>query len=74
MLRGAASILGCSIPRDPFLKEDVLGSSRGLGAFVGHQISSDCGVTGFFLLVHLKECLGELQGGSFSKFTFMKYE
>lgn len=28
----------------------------------------------FFLLVHLKECLGELQGGSFSKFTFMKYE
>lgn len=27
-----------------------------------------------FLLVHLKECLGELQGGSFSKFTFMKYE
>lgn len=27
-----------------------------------------------FLLVHLKGCLGELQGGSFSKFTFMKYE
>lgn len=48
MLRGAASILGCSIWRNPFLKEDVLGSSQGLGAFVGHRITSDTGVTGFF--------------------------
>lgn len=74
MLRGSASILGYSIRRDSFLKEDMLRSSRGLGAFVGHQIASDSGVTGFFLLVLSKECLGELQGGSFSKFTFMKYE
>lgn len=39
MLRGSASILGCWTRRSPFLKEEVLGSSRGLGAFVGNTES-----------------------------------
>lgn len=60
--RGSFSERGCArvLPR--------------LGCFCWAPITSDSGVTGIFLLVHLKECLGELQGGSFSKFTFMKYE
>lgn len=75
VLRGAASLWGCSSRRGPFLKEEVLGSSQGLGAFVGNMESLQTVESlGFFLLVHLKEPLGELRGSSFSKFTFMKYE
>jgi len=39
MLRGTASILGCSARRGPYLEEEVLGSFRGSGAFVGNTAS-----------------------------------
>ena len=39
MLRGAASVFGCWTQRGPFLKEEVLGPSRGLGTFVGNTES-----------------------------------
>lgn len=73
-LGGAASIFGCSAKGGPFLKEEVLGAPPGF-CWDGQMAA------GFqtceppeFLLVGLTEPLGELGGGSFSKFTFMKYE